>query len=269
MNSIKLIAEIGWNHMGDMNLAKKMVDAAMESGADFAKFQTWSVKNLKPGPWDSDGRLEIYQKAELTHDKHNELLEYCENVGINFLTSVFNIKDIEFVASLGNEIIKIPSHEAYNSELLSEAANSFNKVLVSAGACTWEEVINITKIVPKEKLILLHCVSAYPANFEDLNFPKMVKLKSLTDVIGYSGHHQTIDDAILAISMGAKFIEKHFTIDNSLPGRDNEFAVLPSEFTKLNDFRNNYSNMMKDRGLDLQDKERDIFDNYRGRWSKS
>ena len=173
MNSIKLIAEIGWNHMGDMNLAKKMVDAAMESGADFAKFQTWSVKNLKPGPWDSDGRLEIYQKAELTHDKHNELLEYCENVGINFLTSVFNIKDIEFVASLGNEIIKIPSHEAYNSELLSEAANSFNKVLVSAGACTWEEVINITKIVPKEKLILLHCVSAYPANFEDLNFPKI------------------------------------------------------------------------------------------------
>ncbi|HUV84432.1 MAG TPA: N-acetylneuraminate synthase family protein, partial [Methanosarcinales archaeon] len=84
-NRAKIIAEIGWNHMGDMNLAKKMIDSAKECGADYAKFQTWSVKNLKLGPWDQDGRREIYEKAELTIDKHKELKSYCDNVGIKFL----------------------------------------------------------------------------------------------------------------------------------------------------------------------------------------
>lgn len=268
MKEINLIAEIGWNHMGDMDLAKKMIDAANDSGAQFAKFQTWSVDNLKPGPWDEDGRLEIYKKAELTKDKHFELYNYCNEAGIQFLTSIFNVKDVDFVESLDNEIIKIPSHEAYNSELLSKSSEAFKKVIVSAGACSWEEVKNIVKIVPSEKLILLHCVSAYPANYEDLNFAKMIELKKLCKNVGYSGHHESIEDSILAISMGATYIEKHFTIDRDLPGRDNKFAILPPEFKILSNYRDHYLDMMKDRGLDLQEKEKDIFENYRGRWSK-
>ena len=94
MNRCELIAEIGWNHMGDMKLAKEMISAAKESGCDFAKFQTWSVRRLKRGVWDTDGRREIYEKAELTHDQHFILKELCEENSIQFLTSVFNINDI-------------------------------------------------------------------------------------------------------------------------------------------------------------------------------
>ena len=89
----KLIAEIGWNHMGDMKLAKEMISAAKESGADFAKFQTFDIKRLKSGPWDTDGRREIYKEAQLDFDKHIELKEYCDEVGIGFMSSVFSIED--------------------------------------------------------------------------------------------------------------------------------------------------------------------------------
>ena len=106
-NKPLLIAEIGWNHMGNMKLAKKMILEAKKNGADFAKFQTWSVKNLKNGPWDSDGRKEIYQKAELTKEMHEELFEYCIKKKIKFLTSIFNFKDIYKVENLDLNIIKL------------------------------------------------------------------------------------------------------------------------------------------------------------------
>ena len=96
----------------------------------------------------------------------------------------------------------------------------------------------------------------------------MIELKKLCKNVGYSGHHESIEDSILAISMGATYIEKHFTIDRDLPGRDNKFAILPPEFKILSNYRDHYLDMMKDRGLDLQEKEKDIFENYRGRWSK-
>ena len=131
MTKCELIAEIGWNHMGDMNLAEKMISEATKSGADYCKFQTWKVDSLKSGPWDNDGRLEIYKKAELTKEKHKKLLEICKKNKINFMTSVFNIKDLEFVASLSNEIVKIPSHEVYNIELIKEAQNLFKTVIIS------------------------------------------------------------------------------------------------------------------------------------------
>ena len=116
----EVIAEIGWNHMGDMVLAKEMISAASESGADYAKFQTWSVSNLKNGPWDKDGRLEIYKKAELSRDQHYELKEFCESLDILFLTSIFNIKDAQWLCELSDSAIKIPSHEIYNLDLIKE-----------------------------------------------------------------------------------------------------------------------------------------------------
>ena len=103
---MKVIAEIGWNHMGDMELAKEMVAAAGEAGADYAKFQTWSVDNLKRGPWDNDGRLEIYKKAELSRKQHEEMAEYCDSKNILFLTSVFNINDVEWLAEINKNTIK-------------------------------------------------------------------------------------------------------------------------------------------------------------------
>lgn len=266
----KLIAEIGWNHMGEINLAKEMIDAAAENGADFAKFQTWSVKNLINGPWDTDGRREIYTKAELTKEMHEELYEYCISKKINFLTSIFNLNDMDKLENIKLNTIKIPSHEIYNIDLIKNILNLFETVLVSTGAAKWTEIKNISKINNFEKIVLLHCVSSYPCKFEDLNFNKFKELSKISkNQIGYSGHYHGIDDAKIAISLNASYVEKHFTINNNLPGRDNKFAILPKQLKEISKFINNHAKMDLNKNLDLLDGELDIYNNYRGRWNKS
>ena len=114
--NVLLIAEIGWNQFGDINLAKKMIKSAYESGANYAKFQTWSVKRLKKGSWDEDGRREIYNKAELSREDHVELIKYCKSIGIEFLSSVFSIEDAMLLKSLGVKEVK---YQVLNQEILN------------------------------------------------------------------------------------------------------------------------------------------------------
>jgi N,N'-diacetyllegionaminate synthase len=266
---IKIIAEIGWNHMGDMALAEKMIISASKSGVDICKFQTWSEDNLKDGSWDDDGRREIYKKAQLSQDDHILLKNICEKNSVEFLTSVFNKNDLDFLRTLDMNMVKIPSHEVHNLELIQSAAKIFDTVLVSTGAAKWDEIKSISRSKISEKLVLMHCVSTYPCLPEKINLPRMDELKKFNGIVGYSGHYSGIDDAIAAICLGATFVEKHFTIDQNLPGRDNKFAILPEQMKAIADFRDNYEKMTIDLGLDLQESEMDTFENYRGRWSKN
>ena len=267
-NKVFIIAEIGWNHMGNMFLAEKMIRSAKKAGADFCKFQTWKVKKLVKGSWDTDGRKQIYNKAELTDEKHYKLKKICKKYDIGFFTSVFNLDDLPLLNKINKKIIKIPSHEIHNIQLIDRCLKNFDKVLISAGASKWHEIKKISKLRNfKKKGILMHCVSSYPCELENLNFKKLENLKELSPIYGYSGHYSGIEDAIVAICNGAKYIEKHFTINKKLPGRDNKFAILPSDMQKISNFRDFFikSNIFK--GLNVQKCEMDIYKNYRGRWS--
>jgi len=198
---------------------------------------------------------------------HEKLFEYCEEIRIKFLTSIFNFNDLEKLENLDLKIIKLPSHEIYNLHLIEKLCEKYEKVLVSTGAAKWDEIIKITNLKNFKKIIFLHCVSSYPCNFEDLNFFKYKKLEEISaNQIGYSGHYQGIEDGIIAITLGASYLEKHFTIDNNLPGRDNKFAILPKDFNKLSKFKNKYIEMINHKNIDLKQGEMDIFKNYRGRW---
>ena len=266
--NIQIIAEIGWNHMGDMNLAKEMISAASESGAQYAKFQTWSVENLKKGAWDNDGRREIYEKAELSRDQHFELHNYCNQNNISFLTSIFNHNDIEWIKDLLSlKAIKIPSHEVYNEELISMVDGVFEQIFISTGAAKWKEINSIIKKIKKSHLVLFHCVSAYPCLARDINLPRILELKKLCDVVGYSGHYLGIDDAVASLNYGVSYIEKHFTIDRNLPGRDNNFSILPDEMASLVKYCRNYELMNNFLGVEMQSVEIDTYKYYRGRWS--
>lgn len=264
----KIIAEIGWNHMGNMDLAKRMIAAASSSGADIVKFQTWKVKKLKPGPWDNDGRREIYEQAELSDNNHFELYKEAKNCDVGFLTSVFDIDDIDFVSTVSDEMIKIPSPEATNQTLISKASNLFKEVLVSVGATNWSDIKKLPDYSKLTDLTILHCVSAYPCNPEKINLTRIKSLKEIHNQIGYSGHLNGINDAIAAISLDLKYIEKHFTIDNSLPGRDNKFAILPEDLKILTSYRDEFGMMSIDHGKDSQSEEKEVTEIYRGRWSK-
>ncbi len=267
IKDINIIAEIGWNHMGDMKLAKQMIESAAKNGADICKFQTWSESNLKPGVWDSDGRREVYKKAQLNKENHQNLIDICNSNNVEFLTSIFNITDLDFLTKLNSKMIKVPSHEIYNIELIKKCVENFDLTLISTGASYKKEIENISNNIFLEKAIFMHCVSSYPCPANKVNLPRLEYMRNFTKQIGYSGHFHGIDDAIAAICCGATYIEKHFTIDNNLDGRDNKFALLPKDLNKLNLFRKNFCQMNINLGKDLQECEKDTYQNYRGRWS--
>lgn len=263
---IKVIAEIGWNHCGDMNLAKEMILAAKESGATYAKFQSWSVSRLKPGAWDEDGRREIYEKAELTRERHIELINYCNEVGITFMSSVFSIKDAELLVELGVKDVKIPSFESRNHELIKYCDNNFDTIFMSTGTSTVGEIGESIQHINNSTVYLLHCVSTYPCNPSQANLPKMIKLMKFGWPVGYSDHIQGVDSAKVAIEAGATVIEKHFTIDNDLPGRDNKFAILPDELNDLVMYIKMREEMFISHGDGFQKGELDSRNNYTGRF---
>ena len=172
MRPVKIIAEIGWNHMGDMKLAKRMIKSASKSGADICKFQTWNVEKLKPGPWDSDGRRQIYEKAQLKKNDYKILISECKKNKVEFLTSVFNQDDMNFLKKLKLKSIKIPSHEIYNLKLIESSIKNFNTIYISAGATKFFELKKIFKIIKKKfkkNIFLKHCVSSYPLKDENVN----------------------------------------------------------------------------------------------------
>ena len=262
-----IIAEIGWNHMGNIERAKKMIIAAKESGCEYAKFQVWSVKNLKNGSWDNDGRREIYESAELSSEDLSFLKKFCDEVDIKFLVSIFSTKDANKISELNLKSIKIPSTEATNKNLLEWAySQNFEQIFISTGCCNEDDIKFLENKIDPKISVIMHCVSAYPCPAENINLPRLEFLKSKFPSVGYSGHFKGINDAIAAISFGAKVIEKHFTTDKSLPGRDNKFALSPEEMKIVCDFEKDLKLMKKDCGVNYQKIEEDMHSNYIGRW---
>ena len=265
---IEIIAEIGWNHMGDSSIAKKMIYSAKKNGADTVKFQYWDPKHLRPGIWDTDGRREIYNKASLTEEKVLELRDEANKVGCNFLISVFGTIGANIISNLGIKNIKIPSHETTNIKLIEFCSRKFNHIYFSAGASLKEEVLDAVKILKNgsASFNLMHCVSSYPCEDKNANLNRLSWLSSIHDSIGYSDHTQSTLVPAFAVSKGATVIEKHFTTDKSLPGRDNKFALDPIEFKQMSENIITASNSIIDRGNDYQTVEEDTVKNYRGRW---
>lgn len=269
---IEYIAEIGWNFMGDMELAEKMIEAASASGATTTKFQYWNPDKLKPGPWDHDGRREIYQKAKLSRDKISLLSEYCKKHGVNFLLSVFNREDLEFVSEFSTDAIKIPSHEVSNLDLIEAALKQFSIVHLSLGACAATELGDVARLVkelrPGDKNVTaMHCVSSYPCDAKQINLPRLDKISGMFgNSLGLSDHSQSALIPALAIAKGATVVEKHFTTDKDLPGRDNKFAMLPKMFEDMVRHCEEATQATIDHGIEAQDSERDTMTNYRGRW---
>lgn len=265
----KLIAEIGWNHMGNMALAEEMIHQASSSGASIAKFQSWSYSRLKPGPWDHDGRREIYQQAELTPEKHNILKSLCAKYNIEFMSSAFSLEDAQFLKSIDCHKIKIPSFEIANSALLSFASSNFSHIFISTGTATFDEIQQATKLLSGSNFTLFHCVSTYPCLPSAINLSRLSYFKNLHHDVGFSDHTEGVEVSKIAVTMGASYIEKHFTTDHKLPGRDNKFAILPNELQELSSFVRIYGQSTIPHGLDFQPSELESRNLYRGRFAAS
>ncbi len=269
MKKIEIVAEIGWNHMGNINLAEKMIKMASLSGAHYAKFQTWQVKNLKNGPWDNDGRRQIYEKAELKKNQYLILKKICNKYKIKFLTSLFNPDDYNLISNLNLNTIKIPSPENRNTKLLKLCNEKFKNIYLSTGAAKINEIKRSYNLLNKNKVTLLHCVSKYPCPDININLRRIESLKkiSLKAKIGISDHSPDILSTLFSLPFGVELIEKHFTINNNLPGRDNKFAILPKQLKLLSEnvLRFQKMQIINER---LTKEEVEVRKVYSGRWTK-
>lgn len=244
------IAEAGVNHNGSIDIAKKLIDEAADANADYVKFQTFRTDALvrrnaqmaeyqKRNLGKDDSQYSMLKALELPPEAHIKLIEHCKQAGIKFLSTAFDLESAKLLHDLGLELWKIPSGEVTNYPLLRQIAQYGGKVLLSTGMCTLDEVKDAVKVltdngIAKHDITVLHCNTQYPTPLCDVNLRAMVTLgHELGLDYGYSDHTGGIHVAMAATALGAKVIEKHFTLDCTLPGPDQKASLEPLVFRQM------------------------------------
>lgn len=251
MNRVIIIAEAGVNHNGSLDLAKLLVDKAVDAGADIIKFQTFKPEKLvsktaKQAEYQQknigkqgESQFEMLKKLELTEDEHKELIEYCKKKRIRFLSTAFDMDSVEFLHSLNLGLWKIPSGEVTNYPYLCKIAHYQEPVILSTGMCEMSDIEAAIKVLADnglsiDQITVLHCNTEYPTPFKDVNLKAMLTIGDKFGVkIGYSDHTMGIEVPIAAVALGATVIEKHFTLDKKMEGPDHKASIEPDELKAM------------------------------------
>lgn len=248
MNKVFVIAEAGVNHNGDINIAKKLVDVAVEAKVDAVKFQTFRAeslvcKNAQKAEYQmettdkKETQFDMLKKLELTLDMHKELIEYCKQKKVTFLSTPFDLESIDLLEQLGMEVYKIPSGEITNYPYLRKIGHTGKKVIMSTGMSSIEEVRQAVKVLREngsKEVVVLHCNTEYPTPMSDVNLKAMLTLKEELGLeVGYSDHTKGIEVPIAATALGATVIEKHFTLDKNMVGPDHKASLEPEELKQM------------------------------------
>jgi len=246
-----IIAEAGVNHNGDLATAFRLVDAAVEAGVDYVKFQTFKADKLvsskaKKAEYQientqnqEESQLEMLQNLELSENDHEELITYCKEKNINFFSTAFDLDSLEYLAKIGLGMVKIPSGEITNLPYLRLAAKLFTRVILSTGMSTVEEIGDALNVfleegISKDNITILHCNTEYPTPIQDVNLMAMLHIQKLFNTaIGYSDHTLGIEVPVAAVALGASIIEKHFTLDKTMAGPDHPASLEPDELKAM------------------------------------
>ena len=227
MKNLKIIAEVGVNHNGKISLAKKLVAHAKLAGADFVKFQCYNTNELvtskaKKAKYQkkfnkSETQKQMLKKYELSEKNFQYLKNYCKKIGIKFLVSVFDCKSLNLTKRMGLKLIKLPSGELNNFELLEQISREKKELIISSGMASFKEMAKSIKYLKKrlkKKLTVLHCVSSYPTKPNQVQIKNMLEIKKKFNVsVGFSDHTDSFEAAISATVLGASIIEKHLTLN--------------------------------------------------------
>lgn len=248
--AVRFIAEAGVNHNGDLEMAYRMIAVAAKASADYVKFQTFSADRLvtrdtakasyqKRNTGTKESQYEMLKALELDLEAHKKLIEVCNNEGVRFLSTGFDAEAIDLLDDLGVEVFKIPSGELTNVPYLRHVARKGKEILLSTGMADLAEVAWAIQCLendgtPRSRICLMHCTTDYPAAYSDVN---LLAMRSMADahgvVSGYSDHTLGTEVSIAAVALGASVIEKHFTLDRSLPGPDHRASLEPNELEGL------------------------------------
>lgn len=244
---VLIIAEAGVNHNGDINLAKKLIDIARECGADIVKFQTFKpdslvIKSTKMAEYQKknigkeESQKDMLSNLTLSYEDFSELYDYCNQKGIQFLSTPFELESIDFLTPLV-KFWKVASGEITNYPYLKKIAQTGKDVILSTGMSDLDEIRAALKLLRENgagEILLLHCNTQYPTPYEDVNLRAMNVLKREFDVpVGYSDHTKGIEVPVAAVALGAQVIEKHFTLNNNMLGPDHKASLEPDEFKRM------------------------------------
>lgn len=249
---VLIIAEAGVNHNGSIEIAKKLVDKAVEAGVDIIKFQTFKAEKLVSksakqaeyqkkniGNHADDSQYNMLKKLELSEQDHQELMTYCKEKGIRFWSTAFDLDSIDFLHSLNLGLWKIPSGEITNYPYIKKIAQYHEPVILSTGMCEMSDITAAMNAlqkngVQKNQITILHCNTEYPTPYEDVNLFAMQQIRKEFDVaVGYSDHTKGIEVPIAAVALGASVIEKHFTLDRNMEGPDHKASLEPDELKAM------------------------------------
>ena len=246
--SVYIIAEAGVNHNGSLEMAKEMARVAKECGASAVKYQT-AVPELviskfaqkadyqKQTTGEGESQLEMVRKLHFGFEAHKELKEYCDSIGIQYLSAPFDLPSVEFLAGLGLPYMKVPSGEITNLPLLEAVGRAKMPVILATGMSVMSEIEDALSILEESgcpEVVLLHCNTEYPTPYEDANLMAMLDLNEQFGLpVGLSDHTNGWECDVAAAALGAVVIEKHFTLDKSLPGPDQQASLDPAELTAM------------------------------------
>ena len=251
MSHTIIIAEAGVNHNGSIDIAKQLIDVAKEADADYIKFQTFNADRLvtktamqadyqqKNIGEKGGNQFQMLKKLELSEADHEELIRYCNLKGIKFFSTAFDLDSIDYLASLKLGLWKIPSGEITNFPYIRKIALFHQPVILSTGMCNENDIQNaINTLIEfglnKEQISILHCNTEYPTPMSDVNLRAMLTIRNEFGVrVGYSDHTLGIEVPIAAVALGAEIIEKHFTLDRTLPGPDQKASLEPKELKEM------------------------------------
>ena len=251
MNKVLIIAEAGVNHNGSIELAKRLVDEAVNAGVDYIKFQTFKSEKLvskaakqaeyqqKNIGHEGESQYTMLKRLELSPADHEVLIDYCNSKGIKFFSTAFDMDSIDYLHSLNLGLWKIPSGEITNFPYLRKIATFGEPIILSTGMSELNEIEEAIQVlikygVAKEDLTVLHCTTEYPTPFKDVNLKAMLQIGEKFGVkIGYSDHTKGIEVPIAAVALGATVIEKHFTLDKTMEGPDHKASLEPDELKAM------------------------------------
>ena len=249
-DKVIIIAEAGVNHNGSIQLAKQLIDAAVEAGVDIVKFQTFKTENLvskhaKKADYqienttNTESQFDMLKKLELTQEQHIELISYCKLKNIQFWSTAFDNDSINLLKSLGIDLWKIPSGEITNLPYLEKIGSFNQKVIISTGMCNMQEIEEAITVLTNagtaiQNITILHCNTEYPTPMCDVNLLAINTIKEkFKTAVGYSDHTQGIEVPIAAVAIGATVIEKHFTLDRGMEGPDHKASLEPNELKQM------------------------------------
>ena len=260
---IEIIAEIGENHLGNMDLALAMIEKAAQVGVDYCKFQSYRGMDVAP----SDPEWEWFQRVALSDDAHRVLQEHCRRHGVQFLSSPFSCERAELLFSLGLTTVKIGSSELTNTDLLKLVNGRAKRVFLSVGLAVEQEIEEALRLLSNPAVTLLHCVSLYPTPPERINLRSIPYLaERFGRPVGFSDHTVGFQASVAACALGAQVIEKHFTLSHDLPGTDHVLSLTPEELREMVQQIRELERMLGQCGKPVSDEERAMIPLMRGRF---